>query len=99
MEDELLFAPWFRGESWWGWKVILKAASAEPLSAEELAFFRSVAGGRDPPTKRVKELWLIVGRRGGKDSVASVIVAHVAALFSDQDRLRPGERALVLCLA
>jgi hypothetical protein len=31
--------------------------------------------------------------------VASVIAAHSAALFNDGHRLRPGERALVMCLA
>jgi prophage regulatory protein len=36
---------------------------------------RSVAE-RDPPLEPVKELWAAVGRRGGKDSVASVIAAH-----------------------
>src|SRR6476469_7072058 len=38
-------------------------------------------------------------RRAGKDSIASVVAAHVAAFFSNADRLRPGERALVLNLA
>jgi hypothetical protein len=68
------------------------------LSPDELAFFKTVAE-RDPPDKPVKELWLIVGRRGGKDSIASVLAAYVAALFDHGGRLRPGERALVLCLA
>src|SRR5207247_1219534 len=38
-------------------------------------------------------------RRGGKDSIASVIAAHAAALFRESGQLRPGERALVMCLA
>src|SRR5262249_55791967 len=41
----------------------------------------------------------IVGRSGGKDSIASVVTAHAAALFDQRDRLRPGERALCMCLA
>jgi hypothetical protein len=44
-------------------------------------------------------LWIIAGRRAGKDSVASLIAAHAAALFDQQRKLRPGERAAVLCLA
>lgn len=98
MDDPALFQPWFPGETWAGWRTILKAAFGMPLSDDELAFFRTVAS-RDPPAKPVKEIWIIVGRRGGKDSVASVIVAYLAAMFSDGGRLRPGERALVLCLA
>jgi hypothetical protein len=98
LTDPELFQPWFPGETWDRWRTVLKAAYALPMTAEEIEFFRSIAE-RDPPTKPVRELWCIVGRRGGKDSVASVIAAHSAALFSEGHRLRPGERALVACLA
>jgi hypothetical protein len=98
MDDPALFEPWFRGESWSGWRTVLKASCALPMTATERAFFKSVAE-RDPPERQVKELWTVAGRRAGKDSVASVTTAHTAAMFQDQDRLRPGERALVLCLA
>lgn len=93
-----LFQPWFPGPTWNAWRAILKAAYALPMTNDEIAFFRSVAE-RDPPTERVAEMWDIVGRRGGKDSVASVIAAHAVALFQDDGQLRPGERALVMSLA
>jgi hypothetical protein len=98
MDDPNLFQPWFRGASWDGWGAVLKAAYALPLSAGELAFFRTVAD-RAPPARRVKELWVIAGRRAGKDSVASLIGTFTAALFDETHRLRPGERPLVMCLA
>jgi phage terminase large subunit-like protein len=98
LTDPELFEPWFSGETWDGWRAVLKAAYALPMTGDEVEFFRSVAE-RDPPKRRVRELWCVVGRRGGKDSVASVIAAHSAALFSEGHRLRPGERALVMCLA
>jgi hypothetical protein len=98
MDDQALFQPWFIGDTWSGWRTILKAAFAIPMSDEELAFFRLVAE-RDPPEKPVKEIWLLCGRRAGKDSVASEIAAYIASMFEDAGRLRPGERALVLCLA
>lgn len=98
LDDPELFEPWFRGPSWFGWRVVLKAAFALPMTAEEVAFFRTIAD-RDPPRRRVRELWCVVGRRGGKDSVASAIAALAAALFDQGASLRPGERALVACLA
>lgn len=98
LDDEKLFKPWFRGDSWNGWRAVLKGAYALPMTEAELEFFHSVAD-RDPPERPVKELWCIVGRGGGKDSTASVIAAHTAALFSEGARLRPGERGLVMCLA
>jgi hypothetical protein len=99
LDDEALFKPYFRGPSWDGWRTILKAAFAIPLNDSELEFFHTVAGDRDPPERQVREFWCIAGRRGGKDSVASVIAAYSAALFTGQKHLRPGERALVTCLA
>src|SRR6185437_6161406 len=98
MDDSRLFEPWFRGPSWDGWRAVLKAAFALPMTDGEIKFFRAVAE-RDPPPRRVREAWFIVGRRGGKDSIASLIGAHAAAMFDQQDRLRPGERALVACMA
>jgi hypothetical protein len=95
-----LFKQWFEGESWNGWRAILKAAYALPMTESEIQFFKSVSGGRDPPKRRVRELWCCCGRRAGKDSVASAIAAYTAAFFrGGLDRLRPGERAMVQLLA
>jgi hypothetical protein len=94
-----LFRQWFEGGSWDGWRSILKAAFALPMSENERTFFRSVAE-REPPRSRVLELWIIAGRRAGKDSIASLIATYAALFFrAGIDRLRPGERALVQCLA
>jgi hypothetical protein len=87
-----------KGDTWRGWRIILKAAFGQPLELDEIPFFSAVSGGRLPPTRRVKELWCIVGRRGGKDSTASVIAVEAARLV-DTSKLRPGERPLVACLA
>ena len=55
---------------------------------------------RDPPAEPCKEVWIIAGRRAGKDSIASLLASNIAAMFNDSDgRLRPGERALISCLA
>src|SRR5690242_3028700 len=89
MTSAKLFGPYFKGTSWNGWRSILRGAFALPMTEPERAFFRQVTD-RDPPKKRVRELWIIVGRRGGKDSIASLIAAHSAAMFSGSDRLRPG---------
>jgi len=99
MTHDGMFRQWFDGPSWDNWKAILRAAFGLPMSASELAFFKGVAE-RDPPPGRVKELWVVAGRRAGKDSIASLIAAY-AAVFSNFSiaQLRPGEKASVLCLA
>jgi hypothetical protein len=99
MTDPNLFGRWFAGGTWGTWQAVLKAAYGLPMSDAEIAVFKSVSGSRNPPSKRVKELWALCGRRAGKDSVASLVAAH-AAIFNDyRQRLRPGERASILCLA
>jgi hypothetical protein len=99
-----IFLPWFPRASdgtdtWAGWKAVLKAMDVLPMTADEIEFFKSIAGGREPPTRRVSELVAACARRTGKDSIASLVAAYGAATFDQQDRLRPGERAQILCLA
>ena len=102
------FADWFEGPSWNAWRVILKAAHALEMTPDEVRLFHELAGGRPPPKQRVRDLFVIGGRRGGKDSVASLIVTHAAAMFNGKRRtifgvtlpaLRKGERATVFCIA
>lgn len=104
MNDPLLFShpsltPPFTNKSWDNWKTVLKAGDALPMTAAEIGFFKSISGGREPPSTRTREQWWVVGRRGGKDSVASVVAAHTAATFNSPHLLRGGERALVVCIA
>ena len=98
MDNPKLFRSSFAGPTWDPWRCILKGAFCLLMTEDEREFFRSVAA-RDPPTKRVRELWIVAGRRAGKDSVASLILAHVAAFFNKRNRLRSGEIALCLALA
>jgi hypothetical protein len=93
-----LFQAWFAEPSWSVWRSVIKAAFAQTLSPAELETFTLVAGGRDPPRAPIRELWCQVGRRGGKDAVASAIVT-AAALVDYQPRLRRGERATCMLLA
>jgi hypothetical protein len=96
--DPRVFGPWFEGSSWANWRAVLRGAFGERMTKAEKAFFRTVAN-REPPDRRVSELWVIAGRRSGKDSIASVIAAHVAASFEPAGKLRPGEKAVVALLA
>ncbi len=98
LDDPQLFGPWFLGPSWTPWRAVLKGAFALPMDDEERSLFQLVAE-RDPPTRRVRQLWCISGRRAGKDSIASAIAAWFGAINSYEGLLRPGESASCLCLA
>lgn len=100
MTDQDALGEWFQGDSWSAWRVVLKAAFALPMTDDDLALFHQIAGDRSPPTQRVRELWIIVGRRGGKDSIVSGIATFMAAIEEAHiGKLRPGEKATVACLA
>ena len=99
MRHERLLGASFAGESWDTWQAVIKAAHALPLSDDERTIFNNVAGGRSLPTRQVKELVCVVGRRGGKDSVAALLATHAAISFNPKGKLRPGEFAHVACIA
>jgi hypothetical protein len=69
----------------------LKAAFALPLDAAEREVFHTVAGDREPPSRRVRELWCVIGRGGGKSRMAAALGD---ALFQ-KHRLSAGERGHV----
>jgi hypothetical protein len=97
IEDPALLGKAFAGSSWDTWRAVLRAAEGLRLTGAQRAAFWAVAE-REPPAHRVKELWVIAGRRAGKDSIASAI-ATAAAMADHREFLRPGERATILCLA
>jgi hypothetical protein len=83
--------------SWSTWLAVLRAAFGLPLDADQQQLFASVAGGRAPPTKRVRELWALIGRKGGKSRMAAAIAVYCACFI--KYRLARGERGMVLVLA
>ena len=84
---------------WAAWTAVLKAAFAELLDWKEQHAFSAVSGSRKPPNKRVRELWCLIGRRGGKSRMAAALAVHAALLIDHKDRLSPGEVGHVLVLA
>ena len=98
LQDSLLLGAALGDPSSWSrWLAVLKATFHLRMSGAELAQFREVAGGREPPKQRVKELWVKVGRRSGKTRVAAAISCYVAAI--EHHRLAAGEIGHVLLIA
>jgi hypothetical protein len=84
--------------SWATWLAALRASSGLPLIDEQQQkVFASIAGDRPPPAHRVRELWAVVGRGGGKSRVAAAVATHTALL--QQTKLAPGEVGHVLVLS
>jgi hypothetical protein len=96
-DPRLLGAALGDAATWRVWLCVLKAAFGLPLGREERETFAAVAGDRAPPTRRVRELWAICGRRGGKSRMAAAIACFLACFV--RHKLAPGEKGMVLVLA
>jgi hypothetical protein len=83
--------------TWATWLSVLKAAFGEKLNRADRRAFKSVAGSRKPPRHKVKELWAIVGRGGGKSRMSAAIAVYLACI--PKHDLDPGEVGYVLALA
>ena len=81
-DPDLLGAALGDPTSWTTWRAILKAAFAIELNRDEARAFAAVAGSRQPPAQRVRELWAIVGRKGGKSRMAAAIAIYLPSFRS-----------------
>ena len=102
LADDALTPDQFTGETWETWRAVWGAAFGLPLSSEQEALFKSVAGGRDVPTARVRELWAVAGRRSAKShmaAAAAVYLGTVGAAHGLTDRLSRGERGVIALIA
>ena len=67
----------FAGETWDGWRVLLKAIFALDLTDAELETFEELTGRSTAPTVLAREVWAIVGRRGGKSIIAALVAVYL----------------------
>jgi hypothetical protein len=99
MTDPDLYGNQFGSESWAAWRALLAGFYGLPLDEEELVLFQRITSLLGPVQALLLELWLAVGRRGGKSQIAALIAVFEAAFNDYTDRLSPGEVATVMVLA
>src|SRR5688572_10137648 len=98
LDDTQLLALLF-GPSWAPWRAFLAAVYGLPLHGEGLELYRRCTGRQRGPTAPAREAWCIVGRRGGKSQVASLLAVYAAAFRDWRPHLAAGERATVAVIA
>lgn len=72
------------GDSWKTWRSVLSAAFALPMTEDQAETFKRLAGGREPPAKRVSEFHVTAGPPKRKDADSGR--DSCAANWSDSSR-------------
>jgi hypothetical protein len=99
--DRNLFARWFRDDDTWrAWFTFLRALFALPMpDGADRDLYRRCTGRDEPPAARVREAWLVVGRRGGKSMVLALVAVFLACFVEWAPFLSPGEHGTIMVLA
>ena len=99
MTDPKLFGPTFGSDSFAAWRALLGAFYGLPLDDDQLETFKTLTGREKAPEGAFDELWLAIGRRGGKSHAAALVATFEAAFKDHRAKLAPGEVATVMLLA
>lgn len=100
IQDEKLFRPLFNNlDSWRTWMVVLRAIFGLPMDASDRALFTQLTGRHEPPAAQAREVWLCIGRRGGKSRIVALIAVFLSCFRSYTDHLSAGERGILMVVA
>lgn len=100
IQDRNLFRSLFKDpESWHSWTVYLSSLFGLPIDAEDMNLFRQCSGLTSPPVERVRESYVICGRRSGKSFISAIIAVYLAAFKDWRPYLSPGERGWIFIIA
>lgn len=99
MTDPNLLGNEFADESWLAWMVLLSGFFGLELDSKERRIWESITSRAKTPEQVCTELWLVIGRRGGKSQMAALLAVYIACFFDYTNRLAAGEVATVLVLA
>ena len=97
VEDQNLFGGQFDTATSGAWLVTLKALFGLPMTEVEAGTFRRITRRAGAPTRPARELWAVVGRRGGKSRIAALLAVWLACF--KRYALTPGERGVLMVLA
>lgn len=99
MTDPALFGDQFAGPTWAAWTALLCGFYGLALTETECGIFETITKRAESPKVACSELWLVIGRRGGKSQIAALLCVLEACFNDHQSKLSPGEVATVMVLA
>ena len=95
MTDSAIFGKQFTFDSWDSWRALLSGFYSEGCTNP--AKFETLT--QRTPDGPYSELWMVIGRRGGKSNAAALIAVYEAFLKDHRDQLAKGEVATVMVVA
>lgn len=98
IQDDNLFAPHFGDDSWKSWHALLAGFYGLKMTKEQREQFKRLTKRR-ATGKEFSELWLCVGRRGGKSNISALLAVYEAFFNDYSDKLAAGERSTVFVIA
>src|SRR5262249_42961555 len=100
MTDPALFGSVFSSPSFWTWRTVAKLIDGILLTEQrEVDLFKRCTGRTKLPTKPVRRLIILAGRRAGKDRFESAVSVWRGALCADWRKYQSaGEGAVVILL-
>jgi hypothetical protein len=97
--DSQLFDRWFTRGDWSAWFAFLSVLFGLPLNRKERRIFEACTRRTTLPGTAFNEAWLVVGRRGGKSFIVSLIAVYLACFYDYRPFLQPGERGVIQIIA
>ena len=100
LQDRNLLGASFKNlDSWRAWIAFLKALFGLEMTSKEVEVYRQATQRGEPPKERVRECYVVAGRRSGKSTLAAVIATYLACFKNWKEFLQPGEKAWIFVLA
>lgn len=100
MDSPQLFGSLFKDmNTWKSWRTVLKALYGLEFEEGEQEFFTEYTGRQTRPDEGFKEMYAIVGARGGKSYISALIACYVALFGEFKKHLAAGEKAWVFLIA
>ena len=95
------FKSYFKDISTWSsWVTFFKALEApESMNKAELKLFKSCTGLEKPHKGRIKEAYMVCGRRSGKSTIAAILAVFYAIWGQWEQYISKGEKAKVFIVA
>jgi hypothetical protein len=98
MESPKFFREEFGSVGWFGWKALLSGFYGLDMSADLKHQYQAITGDFSP-SQEYNELWLAIGRRGGKSHIAALLAVYEAVFNDHKSKLSAGEVATVSVIA